>query len=313
MARYILGRLAGSLFVILVVSFLTFFVMYNSPGGPYTELERPLSPEAKKNIIAKFGLDKPFYENWFNYMVNALRGDFGLSYKYPTTRVLDLFSRYWGASLVLGVLSVVWSFPLGTMLGVMAALKRNTWIDRTITVVSLSSLTIPQIALIFFLLYLFAVSWKTLPYGGWPTAARFDLRMLILPVLIFGLPVVGSLARYVRSGMLDVLGQDYIRTAKAKGLRHHMVIFKHAMRNMLIPVITVFGPVMANAITGSAFVERMFVIPGIANFFLDSVAFRDYPMIMFTVLITAVILMATNLVTDIAYTLIDPRVRLGRR
>jgi ABC-type dipeptide/oligopeptide/nickel transport system permease component len=194
------------------------------------------------------------------------------------------------------------------VLGVLAALNRNRLLDQLITGLSLISATLPTFALAFFSLAIFAVALKWVPYGGWkPTS---DIRTLILPVIIFGLGTVGSLARYVRSGLLDVLGQDYIRTARAKGVRHNKVVFKHAMRNMLVPIVTIFGPILANAITGSAFVERWFVIPGIGNFFLDSITFRDYPVIMASVLIIAVILTLTFLLTDIAYTLLDPRIRL---
>jgi peptide/nickel transport system permease protein len=309
MGRYLLGRLSGFVFVIVAVSFLTFFLMWSTPGGPFDELNMPLSPAAKANIKAKYGLDQPFYVQWAKYMINAVQGDFGTSYQYPGTRVIDLFLRYWGNSILLGGLSVLWSFPLGAGLGVVAALNRNKRIDQIITAFSLVTVTLPSFALAFFSLAIFAVILKWVPYGGWlPTTKPITL---LLPVLIFGLGTVGSLARYVRSGMLDVLGQDYIRTARAKGVKRSNVIFKHAMRNMLVPIVTIFGPVLTNAITGSAFVERWFVIPGIGNFFLDSITFRDYPVIMASVLIIAVVLSLTFLLTDIAYTLLDPRIRLS--
>jgi ABC-type dipeptide/oligopeptide/nickel transport system permease component len=308
MASYLLRRLLGFIFVVLAVSFITFLLMWSTPGGPFDETNMPLSPAAKANIIAKYGLDQPFYVQWAKYMINAVQGDFGYSFKYPGTKVTDLFARYWGTSILLGALAVLWSFPLGMVLGVLAALNRNRLLDQLITGLSLISATLPTFALAFFSLAIFAVALKWVPYGGWkPTS---DIRTLILPVIIFGLGTVGSLARYVRSGLLDVLGQDYIRTARAKGVRHNKVIFKHAMRNMLVPIVTIFGPVLTNAITGSAFVERWFIIPGIGNFFLDSITFRDYPVIMASVLIIAVILTLTFLLTDIAYTLLDPRIRL---
>jgi ABC-type dipeptide/oligopeptide/nickel transport system permease component len=309
MARYLLFRLLGFLFVVLVVSFITFFLMYNTPGGPFDETQMPLSPAAKANIRAKYGLDQPFYVQWFNYMVNAVQGDFGYSFQFMGRKVSDLFASYWANSLLLGVLSVAWSFPLGILLGIIAALKRNTITDYVIRTLSLVTSTLPVFALVFFSLAIFAVWLKWLPYGGWIDRGG-DPRTLILPVFIFGLGTVGALARYVRSGMLDVLGQDYIRTARAKGLPRRLVIAKHAMRNMMIPIVTLFFPVLTNAITGSVFVEIGFVIPGIARFFLDSVNFRDYPVIMATVLIAATILSVTYLLTDIAYTILDPRIRI---
>jgi ABC-type dipeptide/oligopeptide/nickel transport system permease component len=309
MARYLLQRLFGFIFVVLVVSFITFFLMWKTPGGPFDETNMPLSAEAKANIVAKYGLDQPFYVQWAKYMFNAVQGDFGTSFKYPGKKVTDLFFQYWPNSLLLGGLAVLWSFPLGAALGIVAALKRNTFIDQLITALALISTTLPQFALAFFSLAIFAVMLRWVPYGGWKPAE--DSRTLILPVIIFGLSTVGSLARYMRSGMLDVLGQDYIRTARAKGVSQVKVIFKHGMRNMLVPIVTIFGPVLTNAITGSAFVEQWFVIPGIGHYYLDSITNRDYPVIMASVLIIAVILSITYLITDIVYTLLDPRIRLN--
>lgn len=315
MARYLLGRLLGFIFVLLSVSFITFFLMWSTPGGPFDETNMPLSPAAKANIVAKYGLDQPFYVQWAKYMINAVQGDFGMSYKYPGYKVSELFLRYWGNSLLLGGLSVLWSFPLGAIMGIVAALKRNSLLDQIITASALITTTLPTFALSFFSLAIFAVWLKVLPYGGWKpfpvNGSPADLRTLILPVILFGLPTVGFLARYMRGGMLDVLGQDYIRTARAKGVPRPTVIMKHAMRNMLIPIVTVFAPILTNALTGSTWVEKWFVIPGIGNFFLDSVNNRDYPIIMASVLIIAVILTFTYLITDIVYTILDPRIRLS--
>src|SRR5450759_1526461 len=309
MARYLLQRLFGFIFVVLVVSFITFFLMWNTPGGPFDETNMPLSPEAKANIVAKYGLDQPFYVQWAKYMYNAVQGDFGTSFKYPGKKVADLFFQYWPNSLILGGLAVLWSFPLGAVLVIVAALKRNTFIDQLITALALISTTLPQFALAFFSLAIFAVMLRWVPYGGWKPFD--DPKTLILPVIIFGLGTVGQMARYMRSGMLDVLGQDYIRTARAKGVSRGKVIFKHAMRNMLVPIVTIFGPVLTNAITGSAFVEQWFVIPGIGHYYLDSITNRDYPVIMASVLIIAVIISITYLLTDIVYTLLNPLLRLN--
>ena len=309
MARYLIVRFFGFILVIVTVSFITFFLMYSTPGGPFDETQMPLSPAAKANIRAKYGLDQPFYVQWAKYMGAALQGDFGESFQFKGYKVSDLFLKYWRNSILLGVLAVAWSFPTGILLGILAALRRNTIVDYVVTAISLSSSTMPQFALVFFSLAIFSVWLKWLPYGGWVDRGG-DVKTLILPVFIFGLGTVGVLARYIRSGMLDVLGQDYIRTARAKGVPRSWVIGKHAMRNMLIPIVTIFFPVLTNAITGSIFVELGFVIPGIGRFFIDSINYRDYPVIMATVLITATILAFTYLLTDIAYTVLDPRVRI---
>jgi ABC-type dipeptide/oligopeptide/nickel transport system permease component len=283
--------------------------MWKTPGGPFDETNMPLEPAAKANIIAKYGLDQPFYVQWAKYMISAVQGDFGYSFKYPGKKVTDLLLTYWPNSILLGVLSVLWSFPVGTVLGIVAALNRNKWPDQIITSFALITSTLPSFALAFFSLAIFAVALRWVPYGGWKPIQ--DPRTLILPVILFGLGTVGQLARYMRSGMLEVLGQDYIRTARAKGLPRSKVIYKHAMRNMLVPIVTIFGPVLSNAITGSAFIELWFLIPGIGHFYLDSITNRDYPIIMASVLIIAVILTLTYLLTDIAYTILDPRIRLA--
>jgi peptide/nickel transport system permease protein len=311
MASYTVRRLLEILGNLLLVSLLSFAIMWNTPGGPFDETNQPLSKEAKANIRAKYGLDQPFYAVWWNYVKNAVQGDFGISYQFPQTPITKLFQRYWINSLILGGLAVLWSFPVGALIGVIAALKRNTWIDRLITTVSLVGVTMPQIALIFFAILIFSVQLKWLPWGNGRDLLQQEAKFMIMPVFLFGFPTVGALARYVRSGMLDVMGQEYIRTAKAKGLAFNRVVLKHAMRNMMIPIITLFGPTLANAFTGSALIEISFLIPGIGNFFLTSVFRRDYPLLMAVVLVGSAILSLTYLISDISYTLVDPRVRVG--
>ncbi|MCX6016971.1 MAG: ABC transporter permease [Chloroflexi bacterium] len=311
MASYTIRRLLEILVNLLLVSLLSFWIMWQTPGGPFDETNQPLSKEAKANIRAKYGLDKPFYVIWWNYVKNAVQGDFGISYQFPTQSITTLFQRYWVNSLILGGLSVLWSFPVGAIVGVIAALKRNSWIDRTITTVSLVGVTMPQIALIFVAILIFSVQLKWLPWGSGRDLLQQKWQFLVMPVFLFGFPTVGSLARYVRSGMLDVMGQEYIRTARAKGLVYSKVVMKHAMRNMMIPIVTLFGPTLANAFTGSALIEIAFVIPGIGKFFLDSVFSRDYPLLMAVTLVGSAILSVTYLLSDLSYSLIDPRVRAG--
>lgn len=311
MASYIVRRLLEIAVNLLLVSLLSFAIMWATPGGPFDELNQPLSKEAKANMMAKYDLDKPFYVVWWNYVKHAVQGDFGISYQYPRESIPSLFQKYWVNSLILGSLSVLWSFPVGAILGVISALKRNTWIDRTITTISLITVTMPQVALIFFAVLIFSVQLKWLPWGNGRDLMHQELRFLIMPVVIFGLPTVGTLGRYVRSGMLEVLGQDYIRTAKAKGLSYGKVVLKHAMRNMMIPIVTIFGPTLANAFTGSALIEIFFLIPGIGGFFLSSVFARDYPLLMAVILVGATVLSLTYLISDVAYGIIDPRIRVG--
>lgn len=313
MLRYIALRLIGLLFVLLVVSFIAFLLMRSVPGGPFDETNQPLSAAAKANIIRKYGLDQPFYVQWWNYITNAARGDFGYSYQNPSKSIVQLLLTAWGPSLILGGLALLWSVPTGLVLGVVAAVKRNTWVDSLVTLLSVVGTTIPIFALGLFGLFLFSITLKWIPYpasaAGWKPAT--DPRILILPVLIFGLLPLGTIARYTRSNLLEVLSQDYVRTAKAKGLTQNVVLFKHALRNSLVPVVTVIGPMTANALTGSAILERQFLIPGIGRYFVESVFNRDYPLIMATVLIIAVMWGVSYLITDVVYTFLDPRIRIG--
>ena len=313
MLRYILLRLLGLLGVLLVVSFLTFFLARSVPGGPYDEINKPLSADAKANILKKYGLDKPFYVQWLDYVQHAVRGDFGTSLRHPSKTIVQLLIERWPASLLLGGLALLWSVPLGIILGVTAAIKRNTWVDSTVTFLSIIGTTIPVFALGLFGLFLFAIVLSWVPYpagsGGWQPAK--DPRILILPVFIFGLQPLGVIARYTRSNLLEVLGQDFVRTAHAKGLAPNVVLFKHALRNSLIPIITILGPIIPNALTGSAILERQFLIPGIGNFFIEGVLSRNYPLIMALVIIIAVMWGISYLLSDIAYTLADPRIRIG--
>jgi ABC-type dipeptide/oligopeptide/nickel transport system permease component len=315
MLRYILLRLVGLLGVILVVSFATFFLARSVPGGPYDELQKPLSPAAKANIMKKFGLDKPFYVQWWDYMTKVVQGDFGTSLQHPSKTIVQLIRERWPASLLLGGLALLWSVPLGIFLGVIAAVKRNSWADSIVTLFSIIGTTIPVFAIGLFALFLFSITLKWLPYpaaaGGWQPAK--DPRILILPVFIFGLQPLGVIARYTRSNLLEVLGQDYVRTAKAKGLEKNVVLFKHALSNSMIPIITILGPIIPNALTGSAILERQFLIPGIGNFFIEGIQFRNYPLITAMVIIIAVMWGISYLFSDIAYTLADPRIRVGGR
>ena len=315
MLRYILWRLLGLLGVLLVVSFAAFFLARSVPGGPYDELQKPLSAAAKANIQKKYGMDKPFYVQWFNYVIKAVQGDFGTSLQHPSKTIVQLIRERWPASLLLGGLALLWSVPLGIVLGVIASIKRNTWVDSLVTLVSIFGTTVPVFAIGLFALFLFAIVLKWVPYpasaGGWQPGK--DPRVLILPVVIFGLQPLGVISRYTRSNLLEVLGQDFVRTARAKGLTPNVVLFKHALRNSMIPIITILGPIIPNALTGSAILERQFLIPGIGSFFIESILFRNYPLITAMVIIIAVMWGISYLFSDIAYTIADPRIRVGGR
>jgi ABC-type dipeptide/oligopeptide/nickel transport system permease component len=309
MIKYFVARVIGLILVTLVVSFITFAMLYRLPGGPFDQNNQPLSPVALANIRAKYNLDKPFYVVWASYIANAVRGDFGTSYVAEGKPIIEIFREQWGASLALGVMALAWSIPLGILLGVLSAIRRNTPVDYIVRFFGVIGSTVPNFALAVFLTYFFGVVLKVLPTGGW---SLDEPRTFILPALIFGLLPFGTLLRFTRNGMLETMSQDYVRVARAKGLAMSVVVFKHALRNVLIPIITVLAPMIPNAITGSAILERMFRINGIGKFYIDSIASRDYPMVAATVLIVAVLWGLSFLIADLAYSLADPRIRIGK-
>jgi ABC-type dipeptide/oligopeptide/nickel transport system permease component len=310
MARYLLGRLVGLVVVFVIVSIVAFLMMHSVPGGPFDEEKSPLPPAAKANILRKYGLDRPLYEQYSRYMWNALRGDFGISFQSPTETVIQLIGRTWPTSIQLGLLAIVLAFASGLAFGIIAAVKQNTWIDYVITFISTLGMTVPSFVIAIWLLLLFSVRLRWLPTGGWPTGSGGDWKTIILPAITLSLGPSALVARYTRSSLVEVIRSDYIRTARAKGLHENVVVMRHALKNALIPLITVLAPQIPNLITGTIFVEVIFRVPGLGKFFVSSIYLRDYPMIMATMLLVAVLWSITYLLSDILYTIVDPRVRL---
>ncbi|MEI7771527.1 MAG: ABC transporter permease [Chloroflexales bacterium] len=307
MIRYLIGRVGGLILVFLMVSVVAFLLMHSIPGGPFDELNMPLPPAAKANILAKYGLDKPLYEQYLRYMGNALRGDFGISFQSPDETVIQLIARTWPVSIALGGATVILAMGTGLVLGTVAAIRQNTWVDYVVTTIATLGLTVPNFVVAIWLILIFAVKLRWLPVGGWSG----DWHTWIMPVIALGLGPMGVTARYTRSSLVDVIGADYIRTARAKGLGERMVLMRHAFKNALIPIITVLGPRIPDLITGTIFVETMFRVPGLGKFFVTSVTQRDYPMIMAVMLLIAAVWGLVYLLTDLLYTVIDPRIRLS--
>jgi peptide/nickel transport system permease protein len=307
MVRYLIGRLGGLILVFLMVSVVAFLLMHSIPGGPFDESQMPLPPAAKANILRKYGLDKPLYVQYLLYMGNALRGDFGISFQSPDETVIQLIGRTWPVSIQLGGLTVILAMGTGLILGTLAAIRQNTWVDYTVTTLATLGLTVPNFVVAIWLILIFAVNLRWLPIGGWGD----DWRQWIMPVIALGLGPMGITARYTRASLVDVIGADYIRTARAKGLGERMVLMRHAFKNALIPIITVLGPRIPDLITGTIFVETMFRVPGLGKFFVTSVTQRDYPMIMAVMLLIAAVWGFVYLLTDVLYTVIDPRIRLS--
>lgn len=307
MVRYLIGRIGGLILVFFLVSIVAFVLMHSVPGGPFDESQMPLPPAAKANILRKYGLDKPLYVQYLRYMGNALRGDFGISFQSPDETVIELIARTWPVSIALGGITVVLAMGTGILLGTIAAVRQNSWLDYLVTTTATLGLTVPNFVVAIWLILIFAVQLRWLPVGGWGD----DWRQMIMPVIALGLGPMGITARYTRASLVDVLGADYIRTARAKGLGERMVLLRHAFKNALIPIITVLGPRIPDLITGTIFVETMFRVPGLGKFFVTSVTQRDYPMIMAVMLLIAAVWGFVYLITDLLYTAIDPRIRLS--
>ncbi len=305
MVRYITGRLAWLVFAFFIVSIVTFLLMHSVPGGPFDEEKQPLPPAAKQNILKKYGLDKPIYEQYVLYMWNAIHGDFGIPFQSPTETVTELIARVWPVTLKIAVFTILMAYSLGMLLGILAAFYQNSWIDYLVTVLATLGLAVPNFVIAIWLIMFFAVSLHWFPTGGWGEPINY-----VLPVIAYALAPMAGVARYTRVNMLEALHADYVRTARSKGMSERVVILRHVLKNAFIPLITVLGPQIPNIATGSIFIEATFRIPGLGRYFVTSTFNRDYPMIMATMLLVAALWGVTYIVTDILYTIVDPRVKL---
>jgi ABC-type dipeptide/oligopeptide/nickel transport system permease component len=295
---------------------ITFSLMHSVPGGPFDETNQRLPPAAKANILQKYGLDQPVWKQYLNYMWNVLHFDFGVPFQQPTTTVARLIAESWLVTVQVGVMTITLAFGLGFVVGIIAAYNQNSWIDSTVTFMAMLGITVPNFVVALWLILFFSVQLDILPSGGWSEPRNWLIEGVfskdwILPVLAYALAPFSVVARYTRASVVDAINADYVRTARAKGLREHAVISRHVLKNALIPIVTVLGPEIPNLLTGSIFIEAIFRIPGLGKFFVTSTFNRDYPMIMALVLLIAVLWGITYLITDILYTRLDPRVRLG--
>lgn len=301
--RYIVKRIFMAIVTLWAVITVTFFVMKAVPGDPFAS-EKAVSPAAKAALEAKYGLDKPLMEQYTNYLVGALHFDFGPSLKQRGREVTTIIVDGMKTSAKLGLIALVLATVSGILLGAVAALRRNSILDKIIMVITTAFVSMPSFIMGSLLLILFSVTLHWLPANG---AAKGGL---ILPIITLSLYPMSYITRLTRSSMLDVLGQDYIRTAKAKGVSERNVILKHALKNSLIPVITYFGPELAYIVTGSLVVEQIFAVPGIGRAFVNSITGRDYTLIMGTTVVLASLIVIMNLVSDIMYKVVDPRITL---
>lgn len=306
MFLYLSKRVISAFITLMFVITITFFLMHAVPGGPFTG-EKTLKPQILENLNEKYGLDKPILVQYKNYLVSLFKLDLGPSYKYPGQSVNEIISRTFPISAKLGIVSVLIAILFGIPMGVLSALKKGRWEDKVIMVVATLGIAVPMFVLATIGMILFGVNLKWLPTTGLKTIKHY-----ILPSISLAFFPMAFIARLMRSSMLDVINQDYIRTAKAKGLDKFSVIFKHALKNSLLPVITYLGPLTAGILTGSFVVERVYTIPGLGKFFIDSITNRDYSTIMGVTIFYGFILIVMNLLVDIAYVLVDPRIKLEK-
>lgn len=304
MLNYIIKRLVTSIVTLWVVVTLTFFLIHALPGGPF-DGEKQLLPQVKANLEAKFGLDKPLSVQYSMFLKNLLHGDLGPSMRYEGRTVNDVIGYSFPASAKLGAISVVFSVCIGVYMGIVAALNQGKWQDRLTMVIATIGVTVPSFVISTFLIYLFAVKTNILPAVGFEGPRNY-----IMPVIALAGYSVSFVARLTRSSLLDVIRQDYIRTAKAKGLSRNVVIYKHALRNALIPIVTYIGPLTAGILTGSFVIEKIFAIPGLGREFVTSITNRDYMTIMGLTVFDSAILIGANFLVDLLYAVIDPRIKL---
>lgn len=304
MSRYVLKRILLAIITVWVVATLTFFLMNMIPGGPFLS-EKAISPQATAALEAKYGLDKPLWQQYLTYMQGLLQGDFGMSLKQRGRSVLDIITSKFPVSARVGGIAVCVALVVGVTLGCVAALHQGKFWDRFISVFATLGIEVPSFVICTLLLYIFGAKLKWLP-----TLGLNSWQSYIMPVFAIAFYPTAYIMRLMRSSMLDALGQDYMRTAKAKGLSGNKQLFKHALRNAILPVITYVGPMLAYTIVGSFVVEKIFVIPGLGGSFITAITGRDYTLIMGTTIFLATLVILMTLVVDLLYKVIDPRIKL---
>lgn len=305
MGKYILKRVSAAILTIFIVATITFFLMNMVPGGPFVA-EKSISEQAQQALNEKFGLDKPLIVQYKNYMLNALHGDFGLSLKQRGREVTDIILSKFPVSARVGGFAVLAALLVGIPLGSIAAVNRGKWLDSLIIVIATGGIAVPSFVLCTVGMYVFGVHLGILPTFGLTSPLHY-----VLPVFSLSFYPTAYITRLMRSSMLDVIGQDYIRTARSKGVSQFVNLFKHALRNAILPVVTYVGPLLAYTLTGSFIVEKIFVIPGLGGQFVSSIMNRDYTVIMGTTIVLATLVIVMNTIVDIVYKIIDPRIQLN--
>jgi len=302
---YVIRRVLLLIPTLLAIYTLTFLLIHATPGGPWSQGEKPVHPIVLERLNAAYGLDDPLWKQYVTYLGNALQGDFGPSFAQRSRTVADIIGQTFPVSLALGLVAMAIALVIGLTLGTIGALKHNGVIDYLTSFVAIVGISTPSYVIVSLLVLILSSELHLLPTGGWD--GIFSTK-IIIPAIALSLYPAAVLARYTRSSMLDVLSADFVRTARAKGLNERWVVIRHAVRNALIPVLTVSGIILADVITGSFFVETVYSVPGLGRYFVSSISQRDYPVILGTVLLFGFVISVMNLIVDLLYPLLDPRI-----
>ncbi|MCA9862873.1 MAG: ABC transporter permease [Thermomicrobiales bacterium] len=305
---YIIRRVLALIPTLLLIYTITFFLMHSTPGGPWDTGEKPIPADVQERLKAAYGLDKPLWQQYGEFLGNAVKGDLGPSYTQRSRTVVQILSETFPVSLQLAAVATALAVVVGVPLGILGAVRHNRPLDYISTFVSVFGISTPAYVVTSLLVLILASKLRLLPTSGWDGVRS---PKIIIPALSLALYPMAVLARYTRSSMLEVLRTDYLRTARAKGIAERGVILRHALRNALLPVITIAGIVLADIATGSFFVETIYQVPGVGRYFVQSISGRDYPVILGTVLLLGLVVSVMNLIVDLLYPLLDPRI--GRR
>jgi len=305
-AKYFLKRIGYMLLTLWLIITITFFLMKLLPGSPYANQEK-LSPEQKEILDKQAGLDKPVIEQYGLYISNVAKGDFGTSFQFKNQPVSKLLKERIGPSVQLGAQAIIFGTLVGILLGAIAAMRQNTWVDTIATLIAILGRSIPNFVFAVLLQYVFAIKLGILPIAKWDQG----FASTILPTLALAMSPLADSARFIRTEMVEVLSSDYIELAKAKGLSRMQVVFRHGLRNSLIPLITLLGPLAVALMTGSLVVENIFAIPGIGEQFVKSIMTNDYPTIMAVTILFSTMLVVVILIVDVLYGVVDPRIRVS--
>lgn len=303
MLRYTVSRLVSAVPTLLLVLVLAFSLVHAAPGGPF-DTERALPAETEARLNAAYGLDRPFWEQFANYLGGLVRGDFGPSFRYPQSTVGELIADAFPVSATLGLFAIVLGAGIGIAIGIAAALRQNSVLDHLLMSISMTGISVPSFVIAPVAVLVFAVTLRWLPASGLQTPAHY-----VLPVFALALPMVAYVARLMRASLVETLKSQFIRTARSQGLSSRTLVFRYAMKPALLPVVSYLGPAIAAVLTGSVVIEQIFNIPGIGRLFIQGALNRDYTLVMGLVVLYSTLLITMNLVVDLIYGLLDPRVR----